>query len=205
MKGNRDCATGLWRINLYHTKPNCNIYQKQPQIHSSNNVYALHNTGAVVNYLHKAMFSCTKSALVYAVNKGHLVTWSGLMVETIKKHLKLTTATAMGHMNQKRQNIRSTKERLLEPENEDITPFVSVGKTHLVFTVVLDQGQLYTDLTGSFPTLSRKGNNNLMICYSYDANYIRPMAMKSKSGAEWVKAFGVVFDEMTAKGLTPKL
>jgi hypothetical protein len=29
--------------------------------------------------------------------------------------------------------------------------------------------------------------------------------MKYKSGAEWVKAFGVVFDEMTAKGFKPKL
>jgi hypothetical protein len=37
-----------------------------------------------------------------------------------------------------------------------------------------------------------------MICYSYNANYIRPIVMKSKSGAEWVRAFGVVFDEMTA-------
>jgi hypothetical protein len=44
-----------------------------------------------------------------------------------------------------------------------------------------------------------------MICYSYDANYIRPIAMKSKSGAEWVREFGVVFDEMTAKGFKPKL
>jgi hypothetical protein len=67
MKGNRDCATGLWRINLFHKKPDCNISQNQPQIHSANNVYALRNTGALVNYLHKAMFSCTKSALVNAV------------------------------------------------------------------------------------------------------------------------------------------
>jgi hypothetical protein len=44
-----------------------------------------------------------------------------------------------------------------------------------------------------------------MICYSYDANYIRPIAMKSKSGAEWARAFGVVFDEMMAKGFKPKL
>jgi hypothetical protein len=43
-------------------------------------------------------------------------------VEAINKHLKLTTATTMGHMNQKRQNIRLTKERLLEQEDEDITP-----------------------------------------------------------------------------------
>jgi hypothetical protein len=78
-------------------------------------------------------------------------------------------------------------------------------KTHLVFAVVLDQGQIYTDLTGTFPPRSNKVNNGLMICYSYDANYIRPIAMKYKSGAEWVRAFGVVFNEMTSKGFKPKL
>jgi hypothetical protein len=44
-----------------------------------------------------------------------------------------------------------------------------------------------------------------MVCYSYDANYSRPIAMKSKSGAEWVRAFGIVLDEMTSKGFKPKL
>jgi hypothetical protein len=157
MKGNRDCATGLWRINVYHKKPNCNIAQKQRQIHSANNVYALRNTGALVNYLHKAMFNCTKSALVHAVKNGYLSTWLGLTLEAINKHLKFTIATAMVHMNQKQQNIRSTKEKLLEAENEDITPLGQVKNTHLVFVVVLDQGQIYTDLTGSFPTRSSKG------------------------------------------------
>jgi hypothetical protein len=190
---------------LHHKKPNRNISQKHPQIHSANSVYDLRKKCALVNYMHKTMFSCTKSALVHAVKKVHLATWPGLTVEAINKHLKLTTATAMGHINQTRQNTRSTKERLLEPENEDITPFGSGEKTHLVFAVFLDQGQIYTDLTGSFPTRSSKGNNNLMICYSYDANNIRPIAMRSKSGAEWVKACGVFFDEMTARGFRPKL
>jgi hypothetical protein len=44
-----------------------------------------------------------------------------------------------------------------------------------------------------------------MICYSYDTNYICPIAMKFKSVAEWVRAFGFVFDEMTAKGFKPRL
>jgi hypothetical protein len=29
--------------------------------------------------------------------------------------------------------------------------------------------------------------------------------MKSKSGAEWARAFGVVFEKMTAKDFKPKL
>jgi hypothetical protein len=165
----------------------------------------VHRAGALVNYLHKAMFSCTKSAIIHAVKKGHLATWPELTEEAVNKHLKLIPATAMGHMNHKRQNIRSTKEKVLESEDEDITPTGSGEKTHLVFSVVLDQGQIYTDLTGTFPTRSSKEKNGLMICYSYDANYIRPTAMKSKSGVEWVRTFGVVFEEMTSKGFKPKL
>jgi hypothetical protein len=122
------------------TFPINNLKSIQPII-----CYALRNTGALVNYLHKAMFSCTKSALVHAAKKGHLTTWPGLTVEDTNKHLNLTTATAMGHMNKKRQNIRSTKERLLEQEDEDITPLGSGEKKHLVFAVVIDQGQIYTD------------------------------------------------------------
>jgi hypothetical protein len=80
-----------------------------------------------------------------------------------------------------------------------------VKRAHLVFAVVLDKGQIYTDLTGNLPMRSSKGNNGLMICYSYDANYIRPIAMKSKSGAEWVRAFGVVVGEMTSKGFKHKM
>jgi hypothetical protein len=209
MKGSRDHDTGLWRINLLQTNPSCTISQppSQPpyQPHAVNNVYALRNSGALVNYLHKAMFSCTKSDLVHAIKKGHLTTWSGLMVEAVNKHLKLIPATAMGHMNQRHQNTRSTKPKLIAKDDEDINQLGSEEKTHLVFAVVLDHEQVYTDLTGAFLTRSCKGNNGLMICYSYDANYIRPISMKSKSGAEWVRAFGVVFDEITAKGFKPKI
>jgi hypothetical protein len=182
------------------------IAKPQNQISAANNVYYLRNTGELVNYLHKAMFSCTKSALIYALKKGHLATWPGLTEDATNKYLKLTPATTMGHMNQKRQNIRSTNKKVqYESEDEDITPQASGGKTHLVFAVVLDQGQIYTDLTGNFPARSSKGNNVLMECYYYDAIYIRPIAMPYKSGAEWVRALGILFDEMTSKGFKPKL
>jgi hypothetical protein len=72
------------------------------------------------------MISCTKSALVHAVKKGHLATWPGLTEDAINKYLKLTPATTMGHMNKKRQNTRSTnKKGKSESEDEDITPQVS--------------------------------------------------------------------------------
>jgi hypothetical protein len=99
--GTRDLHTGLWRINLKQK----NNHIPEPK---GINVYELRNTGALVHYLQKALFSPTKSAMLQAVKDGHLITWPGLTEDYVNKQLKLTPATAMGHMNQRRQNIRST-------------------------------------------------------------------------------------------------
>jgi hypothetical protein len=106
--------------------------------------------------------------LLQAVKDGHLITWPGLTEDASHKHLKLTPATAMGHMNQRRQNIRSTSKVPIA----DVPPTdTDLGtKTHLVYTVLIDQGQLYTDLTGKFPLRSSKGNSYVMVCYVYDCN-----------------------------------
>jgi hypothetical protein len=83
LKGARDLDMVLWCINL-------------------------RNTGALVNYVHKDMFSPAKSALLQVAKHGHLITWPCLTEQAINKHLILIPVTAMGNMNQCRQNIRST-------------------------------------------------------------------------------------------------
>jgi hypothetical protein len=144
-----------------------------------------------------------KSAMLQEVKDGHMITWPGLTEEAINKHLKLTPATAMGHMNQRRQNIRSTSKAPIEKQQ---TPDTDLGtKTHLVYAVVVDQGQLYTDLTGKFPVRSSKGNSYVMVCYIYDCNYFKFIPMKSRSASEWVKAYDNVHQELIVKGFKPKL
>jgi hypothetical protein len=150
LNGPRDLDTGIWRINL-----------KQDNKHIpdpiANNLYELRNTGALVHYLHKALSSPTKSALLQAVKDGHLITWTGLTEDAIHKHLKL-------------QTLRSTSKT---PIADAPTADTEVGKkTHLVYAVLVDQGQLYTDLTGKFPVRSSKGNSYVMVCYVYDCNYV---------------------------------
>jgi hypothetical protein len=196
LSGARDLDTGLWRINL--RKDNQQLQQSV-----ANNVYELRNTGALFHYLYKALFSPTKSALLQAVKNGHLLTWPGLTEEAIRKHLKLTPATAMGHMNQRRQNIRSTS----KTSNEDVpTTDTNLGtKTHLVYAVLVDQGQLYMDLAGNFPMRSSKGNSYIMVCYVYDCNYVEVIPIKSRSASEWVKAYDHIHLKLTAKGFKPKL
>jgi hypothetical protein len=163
LSGARDLDTGLWRINL--RKEN-----EQPKQAVANNVYELRNKGALVNYLHKALFSPTKSTLLQAVKNGHPVTWPGLTEKAINKHLNLTPATTMGHMNQRRQNIRSTSKNPITTHIDDITTTNtnSGTKIHLVYAVLVDQGHLYTDLMGQFPVRSSKGSSYIMVCYVYD-------------------------------------
>jgi hypothetical protein len=184
LRGARDLDTGLWRINLHKE-------HQQPQLAVENNFNELRKTGALVNYLHKAMFSPTKSALLQAVKNGHLVTWPGLTEKAINKHLKLTPATTMGHMNQRCQNIRSTSKTRITSDIEDVTatPAGLGTKTHLVYAVLVDKGQLYTYLTGKFPVRSSKGNWYIMVCYVFDCNYVKVDPMKSRSASEWVKSY----------------
>jgi hypothetical protein len=171
----RDLSTGLWCINLRQN----NNHKPKPM---ANNVYELCNTGALVHYLHKALFSPTKSAMLQAVKDGHLITWPGLTEDAINKHLKLTPATVMGHLNQRRQNIRSTSKATIEKQP---TPDTYLGtKTHLVYAVIVKQGQLYTDLTGKFPVRSSKRNSYVIVCYIYDCNYVKVISMKSRSASE---------------------
>jgi hypothetical protein len=196
LSGPRDETTGLWRINLKHT----NKHKPDP---ITNNVYELRNTGSLIHYLHKALFSPTKAAMLQAVKDGHLITWPGLTEDAINKYLKLTPATAMGHMNHRRQNIRSTSKASTEKQQP---PDTDLGtRTHLVYAVVVDQGQLYTDLTGKFPARSSKGNSYVMLCYIYDCNYIKVVPMKSRSASEWVKEYDSIHQELSVKGFKPKL
>jgi hypothetical protein len=59
----------------------------------------------------------------------------------------------MGHMNQRRQNIRSTSKTPITAAIDEVPATnTNLGtRTHLVYAVLVDQGQLYTDLTGKNP------------------------------------------------------
>jgi hypothetical protein len=79
------------------------------------------------------------------------------------------------------------------------------SKYHLVYAVVVHQGQLYTDLTGKFPVRSRKGHSYFMVCYVYDCNYVKVTPIKSQSASELVKSYDTTHQDLTVKGFKTKL
>jgi hypothetical protein len=196
MYGSRDPKSRLWRVNLkqkFETKHvQCN------HAHDNNNQKDL------INYLHAACFSPVKSTWITAIKNGNFSSWPGLTEHAVEKHLSKSTSTTKGHLNQQRQNARTTK--IKDAQVIVTEPDIDHGiKTQFIYAATIDAGQIYTDQTGRFPVVSSKGNTYIMILYDYDRNAILAQPIKDRTAPELLKAFQVMEQELVARGLKSKL
>jgi len=77
----------------------------------------------LAQYYHACVGSPVQSSFIAAIAHGNFITWPGLSVDLIKKHLPPTTSTSKGHLRHEAQGIRSTKTKQLAKnitlQNED--------------------------------------------------------------------------------------
>jgi hypothetical protein len=124
-------------------------------------------------------------------------------VENVRKYLGKYDATAKGHLNQIRQNIRSTQ--LAEVITEPDTYIVQEDKYHYLYTTTIETNQICSDLTGGFPTTSLSYNTYMLILYDYDRNIIFSAHMKNRGDKEMVSAFDLPIQSLILRGLKPVL
>jgi hypothetical protein len=196
MYGSRDPRSRLWRVDLKKKFETKNV--------QCNHAHDKSHQKDLSNYLHAACFSPVKLTWITAIKNGHSTSWPGLTEHAVEKHLYKSTSTTKGHLNQQRQHARSTKVK--DPkvimEETDLDQGI---KTHYVYAATIDAGQIYTDKTGRFPVVSRKGNTYIMILYDYDRNAIMAQPIKYRTAPELLRAFQVMEHELVARGLKPKL
>jgi hypothetical protein len=99
-----------------------------------------------------------------------------------------STSTAKGHLNQQRQNARTTKIKDALALNSDADLDHGI-KTQYIYAATIDAGQIYTDQTGRFTVVSSKGNKYIMVLYDYDSNAILAKPIKDRTSPELLKAF----------------
>jgi hypothetical protein len=226
----RDHKNGLWQAPLVTAnnemrKAMCNMANHHDNTTSTylskhdnrNSAYCSNvqdhiNIKDEINYLQGAAFSPVKSTLLQAIENGNFASW--LTANNIAKHYTRTIATAKGHMVQTRQNTRSTEpkkqkkaptEEIDDATREDFAPKENLPQlTHEVYETITDiNSKVYTDLTGRFPTTSSKGNKYILLLYEYDGNAILAEPMKTKEDAEAVRAYTVLYRQLTDAGLKP--
>jgi hypothetical protein len=149
MYESRDPRSPLWRVNF---KQRFETQQVQ-----CNHAHDNSNQKDLINYIHAACFSPVKSTWMAAIKNGNFTAWPGLTEQAVEKHLSKSTSTTKGHLNQKRQNARTTK--VNDPKVIVTEPDLDHGiKTQFVYAATIDAGKIYTDQTGRFPVVSSKGN-----------------------------------------------
>jgi hypothetical protein len=99
-------------------------------------------------------------------------------VENVRTYLSKSDATFKDHMNQIRQNIRSTQPDVDQPALEP--DMVQEEKCNYIYAAVMETNQIYTDLTGRFSATSLSGNKYILIIYDYDSNIVLSAPMKTE-------------------------
>jgi hypothetical protein len=156
-----------------------------------NHAHDNNNRKYLINYLHAACFSPVKSTWIMAIKNGNFSSWPGLTEHAVEKHFSKSTSTTKGHLNQQRQNARTTK--IKDAQVLVTEPGIDHGvKNQFIYAATIDAGQIYTDQTGIFHVVSSKGKKYIMILYDYDSNAILAQPIKDRTAPELLKAFQVM-------------
>jgi hypothetical protein len=167
----RDPKSRLWRVNL---KQNMTTKVAQYKHAHDNN-----NQKDLINYLHAACFSPVKSTWIKAIKNGIFLSWPGLNEHSVEKYLSKSTSTTKDHLNQQRQNVRTTKIKEAQQLDPDTDQDHGI-KTQYIYAATIDAGQIYTDQTDRFPVVSSKWNKYIMVLYDYDSNAILAKPIKNR-------------------------
>jgi hypothetical protein len=180
---------------IEHNLPDIN-QQKE----TAANMYALPSIACAIKYLHAAAGFLTKDTWLKAIECGNYKSWPGVNTTNIKKHFLESIKTQKGHMKKQRQNVRSTKVRVLENDNEDVKLDRTIKKHDIMVKVIHARTTMYTNQTGWFPVQSSRGNKLIMVLYEIDGNYIDNEPMQDSQESSLIKAYNTLWARVTKSG-----
>ena len=215
LEGTRDCTTDyLWHFSF---EPPTQI----PLEHKILNATPSATPAERVLYAHATLFSPVPQTLQTALSKGYIHNFPGLSLQALKQHPPHTPATAKGHLDQTRQNQRSTKQATqspfldiptaslaYDPDDENFPPASAPGlATNHCYAALWDtqSGKVFSDLTGRFLVPSSTGNNYIFLLYDYDSNTINVRPTPSKHASCILTAYKDIHDMLVRRGCRPQL
>ena len=211
--GIRDRTTGLWLVDLLNPTgpvlPGPNILQ-----YAANSAIAKETIGERIAFLHACAGSPVISTFCDAIDAGYYTTWPELTSKLVRKYVPQSAPMVLGHLNQQRKNLRSTKPKAEKPfqftghkeEAIDTKPIVAEPRCHFVYADCQPiEGQIYSDQPGQFLVASSSGNKYMMTVYDYDSNTILAEPMQRRTGAELTRAYGIIHKKLTDRGFKPRL
>ena len=197
---------GRYRIPLIQQRDNWKPRQPTASaakaLQKANSVYELPSTEEAIKWMHAACGFPVKSTWIKAIEAGNFKGWPLLTAKRVKKYYPETAATPKGHLNQVRQNIRSTKPTPFEePETSKLR---GKKKKDVYMSVYNMREKIYSDQTGKFPKTSLRGNKYIMVMVEVDSNVILVEPMKSRNDKEMKRAYEHLLARLKRAGIKPK-
>ena len=179
--GTRSSETTLWHLDLPSEVDPDSIFP-----YYANAAIGTNTAANMVAFMHAAFFSPALSTLEKALQKGYIPNIPGFTAATLKKHPPQSAAMIKGHLDQTRQNVRSTKltNNIQEDSDDEFYPIQLTlpgdeEANYCYATVFSQSGKMYSDQTGNFFQASSKGNLLIMVLYDYDSNAILAEPIKN--------------------------
>ena len=129
-----------------------------------------------------------------------------LNFKSVNKYLTPQIQTIMGHLQQTRQNLLSTKptQPKLPKQAHQLSQNIS-PEYNLTSTIYDPTDTSSSDQTGKFPITSSRGNKYIMIFYHHDTNCILAQPMKSRGKSDLTNAFSTLYSLLSSKGYKIKI
>jgi hypothetical protein len=228
--GPRDNLTGMWKLpieqytqaNSAYTPSTSNdlstlAFAFEGALHYpwiANNVIRNTTNAQRVAFFHACMCSPAVSSFLLALDIDSDL-FPGITAQMVRDNPPNPVATPMGHLDQSRQGMNSTKQNSTtvtqqtsnstdEPE-DDACPTTIAEPTRTVYSKRFElTGRHYSDATGKFPIRSFSGNEYLILFYCQDTNFIHLEPVSSRSSSDRVKAYALGEAVFQREGFKPK-
>lgn len=194
LTGNRNLRDGLWDIVLTPTEHKANVIIKKSQTKID-----------LLNFIRGCLGNPTKSTFLRAARTGNLITFPGLDMDYINKHMQESIFSAKGHLKQEKMNLQSTKS---SPSLQEYAPEKIQQRTHECLGLIMsfsDAQKGYMDLTGKFPHQSSRGNQYIMVVYDYDSNAILVEAIANRQAKSIADAWETIHQKLVKNTVPPNL
>ena len=165
----------------------------------------------LAQYYYGCLFAPAITTLKTAIKKGNFLSWPGIETINFTKYVGKNIAHEKGHLDQERQNLRSTKVHIssslsIDDATDDAFPSKCDDKCHHCYSIILPapedsvKGITYSDQTGRFPYQSSRGNKYIFVAYNYDANAFLLHLLKNRESKSLVEAWQTCHNRLTKNG-----
>ena len=183
----------------------------------ANAVISLPSDKKYVRFTHASFGSPAISTLLRAIRKGYLSTLPRLTSALVCKHLPNAVATALGHLDRRRQGLDSTTAvpndpplaPLTSPETyeDDInnipdSPDATIDTDPTVYTKLFRTADFYASGRVPVPSLGAKYAYHLLSCFNGNI-HVEPM--QSRTSASYIQAYEKTFAHWSQYGPIPDI